>query len=152
MDAMCQLWLLWTLRLLNAAQCWWCLSKLLRLSLCSLSLHPSEALEERKCRCVVSVFSSSSLRLSLSLSFLWVWSASGKNSETICCAKPPLLSTFASSFSRRTLLPFLLPSSTPWLLIVNCAFFSLFRAPGFKARPWIFMLIVTDLGCLNCRN
>lgn len=36
------------------------------LSLCSLSLHPSEALEERKCRCVVSVFTSSSLRLPLS--------------------------------------------------------------------------------------
>lgn len=53
MDAMCQLWLLWTLRLLNTAQRWCCLSKLLEFPF--YSLYPSETLEERKRRCVVSV-------------------------------------------------------------------------------------------------
>lgn len=50
MDAVCQL--LWKLRLLKVAQCWWCLSKP-KFSL--YSLYPFEALEERKCRCVVSI-------------------------------------------------------------------------------------------------
>ena len=63
-------------------------------SLSALSLHPSEALEERKCRCVVSVFNSSSLRLSLSL--LSEYGAPrAKTLKPSALLSLPLLSTFA---------------------------------------------------------
>lgn len=112
MDAMCQLWLLWT----QTTECGTVLVMPVKTPpvLSLYSLCPCEALEERKCRCVVSV--------STHHQYEAPWAKRLKPSALL---SPPIHSAFCSVSPAFSLVFLLLHNAVRFPpLIVNCALFS----------------------------